>query len=40
MLQRMKAQVSELLRLGVSEDRHYTALIVEFVRNQHFAFGP
>ena len=31
MLQRMQAQVSELLRLRMSEDRHHSALVVKFV---------
>ena len=31
MLQRMQPQVSQLLRLGMGEDRHHAALVVKFV---------
>ena len=37
MLQRMQPQVSQLLRLGMGEDRHHAALIVKFVRNLTFS---
>src|SRR5208283_2536988 len=37
MLQRMQAQVGELLRFGMSEDRHDPTLVMEFIRNQHLA---
>ena len=39
MLQRMQAEVSELLRLGMSEDSDYTALVVKFIRSQHLAIN-
>ena len=38
MLQSVQAQVSQLLRLGMSEDRHHTALVVKFVES--FSISP
>src|SRR5262249_31368173 len=35
MLQRVQAQVSKLLRLGMAIDRYHTTLIAKFVGNQH-----
>ncbi|HXX01226.1 MAG TPA: hypothetical protein VEJ00_08435, partial [Candidatus Acidoferrales bacterium] len=36
-LQRMQAQVSELFRFGVGENRHDTALVMKFVGVMHLA---
>ena len=41
MLQRMQAQVGELLRLGVGIDRDHATLVVKFVGcNQHLVLSP
>ena len=39
MLQRVQAQVSELLRLRVRIDRHHPALFAKFVGSQHLAIS-
>ena len=39
MLQRMQAEVSQLLRLRVREDRDHAALVVKFVGSLHLAPG-
>jgi hypothetical protein len=37
MLQRVQAQVSQLLSLWVSEDRHHSALVMKFIGTVHLA---
>ena len=39
MLQRMQAEVSELLRLRMGVDGHHPAFVVKFVGSQHLALS-